>query len=124
MKPLEQLTNTEKAKILHGLFPKQIPALVQFIKSMSQTIREDERLRQQQLAEIFPDTAVSLAALQEVETKIDRYGDRLNNRASLFADQLFDGNAALYTIWCLRIYVTIQKHSNAKFTQAINLLFN
>ncbi len=48
MKPLENLINVEKARILHELFPQEIPALLKYTNNMCLTIQEDEQLTRNQ----------------------------------------------------------------------------
>lgn len=33
MKPLSNLSNVERAKLLHELFPDEIPAILEYVKS-------------------------------------------------------------------------------------------
>ena len=42
MKPLEQLINVEKGKLLHELFPDEMPALLQHIKDTCSLIDTDK----------------------------------------------------------------------------------
>ncbi|RKR80669.1 hypothetical protein BDD43_0801 [Mucilaginibacter gracilis] len=123
MKPLENLNNVERAKLLHGLFPAEIPALLKYITGMSQTIAEE----QEQIKATWqhPLIAVNLwlSLAAEAERKISQYGDKLKKSSSLFADQLFDGYAAVYLVHCLIQYTTERKLNNQKFSKAVNLLF-
>lgn len=43
MKPLDNLKNVERAKLLHELFPDEIPAMLKFLKSLSITIEEKKK---------------------------------------------------------------------------------
>lgn len=123
MKPLENLTNVEKAKLLHELFPQEIPALLDFIYNMSLTVQEDEQLLRRRWDGLLTVEAwLSLA--EEVRIKIDRYKNRLHTHSRLFSDQLFDGYVGLYMLHCLTSYTTIRKHNNHKFVLAVNLLFS
>jgi hypothetical protein len=42
MKPLDELTSREKAKLLHELFPSEIPGLIEFIQEICNTIHREE----------------------------------------------------------------------------------
>ncbi len=42
MKSLEQLTHVDKAKLLHELFPNEMPALLQYTKEMCNLIDRDK----------------------------------------------------------------------------------
>ena len=48
MKPLENLINVEKARLLHELFTQEIPALLEYTNNMCLTIQEDEQLAREQ----------------------------------------------------------------------------
>ena len=124
MKPLENLINVEKARLLHELFPQEIPALLEYVNSMCLTIQEDEQLIRSQWENGLLTVEAWLSFVEEVRNKINKYGKRLHTHSRLFADQLFDGYVALYMVHCMTLYTTVRKHSNPKFTLAIDLLFN
>ncbi|MFT4093242.1 MAG: hypothetical protein QM640_06345 [Niabella sp.] len=121
---MENLINVEKAKLLHELFPQEIPALLEYIRNMCLTIQEDEQLTRSRWENTLLTFEAWLSFVKEAQSKIDKYGNRLHTQSRLFADQLFDGYVALYTIHCLTLYTTTQRHSNQKFAAAIYLLFN
>jgi len=125
MKPLESLNNVDKAKLLHGLFPAEIPDLLQFVSGMSLTINEEQDRQRSSWGEnqLFG-FDFWLTLTQQAERTIKKYGKGLEKSSSLFADQLFDGYNAVYMVHCLVIYTTVRQHTNAKFTQAVDLLFN
>lgn len=124
MKPLEQLLNVEKGKLLFELFPEDMPAVLQYAKSMSLTIQEEQEkihLNWQNGLMSF-DLWLSLAI--QAEQVINKYGRQLEKSSSLFSDQLFDGYLAAYMAHCLIQFTTISKHPNRKFCLAVDLLFN
>lgn len=123
MKSLEELINVEKGRLLHQLFPAEIPAFLQFVAAMSQTIEEEqERIKSQWDNGLF-DFDFWLSLSREAAKKITRYSKRLHTNSRLFADQLFDGYAALYLSHCLIQYTQPRKHENEKFALAVQLLF-
>ena len=124
MKPLEDLINVEKARLLHELFPQEIPALLEYTNNMCLTILEDEQAIRNQWKNGLLTVEAWLSFVEEVRNKIGKYGKRLHTQSRLFADQLFDGYTALYMVHCMLSYTTIRKHSNHKFVLAIDLLFN
>ena len=124
MKPLEQLINVEKARLLHELFPQEIPALLEYISNICRTIQEEEQLLRNRWDNGLFTFDVWLSFVQEVNNKIGRYGKRLHTQSGLFADQLFDGYLALYMVHCLNLYTSTRQHHNHKLVQAIELLFN
>lgn len=44
MKTLDNLNNVEKARLLHELFPDEIPAILEYVKSLSITIEEEREM--------------------------------------------------------------------------------
>ena len=124
MKPLEDLINVEKARLLHELFPQEMPALLEYTNNMCLTILEDEQAIRNQWENGLLTVEAWLSFVEEVRNKIGKYGKRLHTQSRLFADQLFDGYTALYMAHCMLSYTTIRKHSNYKFVLAIDLLFN
>jgi len=124
MKPLEQLINVEKARLLHQLFPQEIPALLTYTGNLCTTIQEEEQLLRSQWDNGLFTVDAWLSFVKEVGNKINRYGNRLNTQSRLFADQLFDGYLALYMVHSLMQYTTTRQHENHKFVQAIKLLFH
>ncbi len=123
MKPLEQLVNIEKARLLHDLFPSEMPELISYAESLCEFIQQDkEQLREKWNNPILTlDMWVKLAA--EVEHTIKNYGVRLHKQSRLFSEQLFAGYLAIVMSHCLHIYITTQRRGNRKFSLAIDLLF-
>ncbi|WP_423147034.1 hypothetical protein [Rubrolithibacter danxiaensis] len=124
MKPLNNLTNIEKAKLLHDLFPEEIPSLLAFVCNMSITVKEQEQQHRERWENGLFGFDFWLSLLTEVDSKINKYANKLNNRSLLFAEQLFNGYLAMYMVHCLTVYTTNRQHTNKKFTQAVDLLFN
>ena len=124
MKTLTALNNVEKAKLLHELFPDEIPALLAFAKNLGLAIQEEQDRHRQKWDNGLFSFDFWLNLIKEAETKINKYGDTMQGSSRLFADQLFDGYIAMYTVHCLIVYTTTRNHPNRKFTVAVDLLFN
>ena len=124
MKPLDKCTNVEKAKLLHQLFPNEIPNLLQFVQGIAQSIKEDEESSRQAWKNGLFTFDFWLSLVVDVETRIEKYGDKLYNSSSLFADQLFDSFLSYFMTYSLILFTTIQQHPNKDFTKAVDLLFN
>ncbi len=122
MKPLENLSNVEKAKLLHELFPKEIPELLKFTNSLCATLLEDKEAPSKWNNSIST-YEMWQSCIKKVGDKISHYDKRLNNRSQLFADQLFDGYSACFTVHSLRLYVTARQHPNTQFVDAVKMLF-
>lgn len=124
MKPLEQLVNVEKARLLHQLFPDEIPAFLQYMQGVCENIREQEPQQRRQWDNGLFSFDFWMSLVTGAEKKLMQYNGRLHKRSSLFADQLFDGYMAVYTVHCLTLYTQTKNHPNRKFTLAVDLLFN
>ena len=124
MKPLEQLNNVERAKLLHELFKTEIPAFLTFAKNTAVIIRE----QQEECRSVWKDQLFTfdfwLRLACDTGEKIDRYGAKLENQSKLFSDQLFDGYHALYMVHCLQQYIQVCTTKNVKFPKAVELLFS
>lgn len=123
MKPLDNLNNVEKAKLLHELFPEEIPAVLDFVKSLSVTIEEEREMLNSKWDNQLFSFAFWLSLAKAAEKKIDQYGVKLHTSSRLFADQLFNGYAALYLAHCLIQLTSQQEYPNKKFIKAVELLF-
>lgn len=123
MKPLINLNSVERAKLLHDLFPDEIPAILEYVKSLSITIAEEREMLNSRWDNQLFSFAFWLSLAKDAENKIDRYGVKLHKSSRLFADQLFDGYAALYLAHCLIKLTYQQENQNKKFVKAVELLF-
>ncbi len=124
MKKIDSLTNVEKAKILYGLFPNEIPAFLDFVQAMCTTIQEEQELQRIKWDNGIFSFNFWLSLVIDAERRMKQYGKRLYSNNRLFAEQLFDGYLAMYMVHCLTVYTTIKIHPNPKFTKAIDLFFN
>lgn len=124
MKPLEHLINVEKARLLHELFPQEIPALLTYTYNMCLTLLEDEQSVRIQWKNGLLTVDAWLSFISAAKDKIDKYDKKLQMQSDVFADQLFEGIAALYMVHCMTLYTTVQRHPNHKFVLAVDLLFN
>jgi len=124
MKTIDRLTNVEKAKLLHQLFPAEIPAFLEFAEGMCSGIREDEQNQREKWDFGLFTFDFWLTLIGQAEKKIEQYGMKLHKSSGLFADQLFDGYLAMYMVHCLTVYTTARVHPNGRFTKAVDLLFN
>lgn len=123
MKPLEELNNVERARLLYELFPEEIPAAVEFIHNMTITVEEEqERMRSAWNNLLFTFDAW-LNITGAVRTEIEGPGKPIAQSCRLFSEKLFGGYSALFSGYCLALYVTDRKHPNEKFATMVTLLF-
>ncbi len=122
MKSLEQLTNVDKAKLLHELFPHEMPALLQYINQACSIIETDKDTIQANWDNGLLTAGFWFTLSNNANRTIEKYGNKLEKSSRLFADQLFDGYAALFAVECIVKYA-IQKSDNKKFIKAVEMLF-
>ncbi len=123
MKPLAQLNNVEKAKLLFQLFPEEIPAFLAFQKAATENLlRDPDQLKDERDNAFFTiEFWVKIAA--DTNKVLDKYKIRLAKRSRLFANQLFDRYTALYSTHCLKKYIKHKIVTDLKFKAFVELLF-
>lgn len=122
MKSLTMLINSEKAKLLHELFPTEIPALLDFIDAWNHKLEiEQEAIRKDwELGLISFDQWYSLS-LQTADL-LKRHRSNMTRSSRVFSDQLFFSYTALYVTDCIIKYADWESNS-PKFKLAVALLF-
>ncbi|MBT2559865.1 hypothetical protein J7E50_18250 [Pedobacter sp. ISL-68] len=123
MKPLEKMNNVEKGKFLADLLPEELPNITPFIEQEIQRFLKNEDHNKS----IWKGTLITAdfwySLVRNVEKAIKQYGSRLHKNHRWFADQLFDGYNALFTINCLVEYAS-KVECNPKLRQGIHFLFS
>ncbi|WP_276481006.1 hypothetical protein [Paraflavitalea pollutisoli] len=121
---LKNMNNVQRAKLLAVLLPEELPAFLEAMKDYCDQITADPDTVQTSF-DNNPNPILSardwINMAKETRTSIDRYGVRLT-KATLFADQLFDGFLALYTSHCIACYAKTLPDQNP-FRKAATLLF-
>lgn len=124
MKTLFNFTNVDKAALLHQLFPDEIPALLDFITGMCQSIKESEDRNRAAWDNGFMPFDFWLGLLNRSEAMIAEKRALLIKSRLVFAEQLFSDHKAIFLNHCISVYTTVRKHPNPKFTLAIDLLIH
>jgi hypothetical protein len=122
MQPLKILNNVQKARLLHSLLYTEIPPFLAHLRETTDhVLAEADTVRQNWNAHLLSaDLWLSLA--RETQQQLSRYGKTLENSSPVFAEQLFSGYTALYTVQQLINY-SEQADTDPKFAQAVELLF-
>lgn len=121
MKPLQNLNNVEKGKLLASLFPEQVQGILESLQQACQYLTDNEDAIRGSWDNGFIPFEFWYRVAGNVADAIVRNGKSLTKSSSLFADHLFDGHNALFTIDCI---VKQAKHNESKkYRQAIALLF-
>ncbi len=124
MPSLEFLQNYQKGKLLHGLFPEEMPGFIKFLHVCGDKIVNEPAILKVILLS-FPDSRFFewKKVANEINKAIDTYGDQLNSNSHLFGYEIFDYFRGSYTIHCLRSYTSFYK-SNDKFRMMVHVLFS
>ncbi|HUN01237.1 MAG TPA: hypothetical protein PLS00_00160 [Niabella sp.] len=123
MKPLDKLNNVEKGKLLFDLFPANIPKAIDFILAIAKMICNDPDNLKQQWENQFLTVEFWLRLATDTQQRIEKNGKSLHRSGSRFADQLFDGYNALFTVHCLGEYSVNEACTDKRFAKAIEMLF-
>ena len=124
MKPLENLTNIERAKMLHQLFPHEMPALIDYTEGVCIAIIQEEKRHRANWENGLITFDYWLSLVKQVKQNIEVYGKAMGKRSGLFAEQLFSGHLAMVMAHAMYLYTTTRQHPNHKFALAVDLLFN
>ncbi|MEJ2880369.1 hypothetical protein [Pedobacter sp. GR22-6] len=123
MKALQNFTNVDKAKMIHELFPQEMPALIDFIKGMCVSIKANEAKCRSEFWEGLFTFDYWLHLLKLVEDVIDNRKKLLCRSSKAFSKLLFEGYLACFSNHCVQVYTSQFKHPNQKFNQAIELFY-
>lgn len=122
MKSLIELTNTEKGRLLADLFPEELEPLVQSVLITCQYFMNHEDEIKDNWINGFTTLEFWKSTIRDVEV-ICRLKIGLSKSSKIFSEQLFYGNAALFTMYCISQYAS-RENSNKKFQQAVQLVFD
>lgn len=123
MKPLVEFTNEDKAKMLHALFPEEIPLLLDEILAFCEDFKrhKEEYAKDWPTNSFFPfDYWFSLS--EETATLIKGYRIDMIRSRIVFSSQL----CYTYTVLFLNdriIKYSQNKTTNEKFKKAVELLY-
>lgn len=125
MTALSNLNNIGKAKLLHELFPDEIPQLLDHIKNVCADLKANKEAYQStwDFGLMTFDTWLSLA--EKAETLIDRHRTNMIKSSKTFSEQLF--HSYDYTVLFVNdriVKYAEGKSENSKFKQAVALLYN
>ncbi|MGF7077734.1 hypothetical protein [Mucilaginibacter sp. UYCu711] len=124
MQPLRMLTNVTKARLLHSLLIQEIPGFLGYLNELTDTVLNDkERIAAEWNDQLFG-MDFWFELVEQAQKVLRKYPKDLCKSASLFADQLFEGYTAIFTVHGLTQYVALGKHIDPKFKPAVELLFS
>lgn len=123
MKPLINLNNVERAKLLFELFPDCIPGSIQFIKAIADTISNNPSDLKQDWKENFVTTDFWIQLAKDTRQRIEKNGKELTKNSRRFSDQLFDGYNALFAVHCLKQFIKSKECISTSFANAVEMFF-
>ncbi|MFP3596945.1 hypothetical protein [Chryseobacterium sp. SIMBA_029] len=123
MKSLERMNNVEKGKMLADLLPEELPNITLFISKEIERFLKNEEQNKSAWKGTLITANFWYSLVRNVENAIQKCGSRLHTNHRWFADQLFDGYNALFTIHCLIEY-TATTQCNPKLKLGIHFLFD
>jgi len=121
MKALDKMNNVEKGKLLADLFPDEVSGILEAIEKRHYQLVENKDSYAENWDKVVTiDFWYGLA--HEVFSKINRQRKELA-KSRRFADQLFDGYCALFTIECIVIHVNNDR-MESDFYHMVTALFD
>jgi hypothetical protein len=123
MKPLNKLSNVERAELLFELFPEEMPKFISFMTELTKAINEDPAQLKSKAIDQIHTTEFWQELVNIAQKKLEQYGNRLAKQSKLFSEQLFDGYDSIYAGYCLHQYVIKNEGLNRKFKNTVMLFF-
>lgn len=120
MKPLKDMNNTDKAKLIHAFFPDDINHMLTFFQDTASLILNSPSLMPEDWNRKI-DLSLwqhEAAALME---KINQSRTKMIADADFFATTLFKGYLDFFPLQCLKDYTLLSP--NQKLIETIELLF-
>ncbi|MFP9097726.1 hypothetical protein ACLI09_01625 [Flavobacterium sp. RHBU_24] len=126
MKPLQNMNNVEKGKLLATLFPEQLKGILNSLTEAYNFLTENEEALRSTWGNDLLTFDFWYRQAAEVADIIKRHSRALTKSSTLFADQLFDGYHAIFTIDCIvkQAASLPSLPENKRYGLAIQLLFN
>ncbi len=123
MKNLNTLTGSEKARLLHELFPNEIPALLENIISFCEYFKINQEEYRKSWNSGFMSFDYWLSLSEETAGLLKKYTHSMVKSSRVFSDQLYFTYTSLFVTD--RIIKYAEKVStDEKFKQAVILFFH
>ncbi|KKO89193.1 hypothetical protein AAW12_24015 [Sphingobacterium sp. Ag1] len=123
MKALNELTNTESAYQMARLFPNELKALTEFIKSeITHFRKQEEPIRKAWAKESIATADYWYMLIRNAEEILTDFNIQLYRSPRIFADQFFYSHNSVFAIHCLIRYAGSGKASY-QMRLAIELFF-
>lgn len=123
MQTLHNLNNIQRAKLLFDLLPADIPAFIEFTKSLAERVTENPDALREKWQTPLLNVEMWVRLSRAVYDVIEKYDIKLSKSGRLFSDQLFDGYLALFSVHCLQQFVEHAELKEPRFKTAVALFF-
>ena len=124
MKALNQLTNTDKAKLLHELFPDEIPALLDDIQAVYANFKANKEAYAKTWNFGLMSFDMWLQLAEQADKLINKHCTNMVRSSKVFSEQLF--HSFDYTVLFVNdriIKYAEGKSENNRFKMAVALFF-
>lgn len=123
MKALLDLTNTEKGRLLHDLFPEEMPLFLDHLQKVCADFQVDkEKYRKNWDSTSFVQFEWWFNLSQETAGLLKRHIFTMKKNSRVFSDQLFFNYTALFVNDRIIKYAE-SNSDNIKFKLAVDLIF-
>lgn len=123
MKSIELLNNVQKARLLHDLFIQEIPQFLGYLHELTDGILNDKEKIIEQWQSPMLGAGFWFELAETVQTALIEKTTQLTKSRDVFAEELFSGYTAIYTVHGLMKYRAHDNSAHHKFKLAIQLLF-
>ncbi len=123
MKELTKMTNTEKARLLHDLFPEEMPHLLEYMLTICADLKENEESHRQNWTSGIMTFNLWLRLSEQAAMLIKKFRRDMEKSSRIFSYQLCFGYTAVYLNDQIIKYAA-QEIQHPKFKLAINLLYH
>ncbi len=116
------MNNVERAYLLAGLFPEELPGIITDIRQRVAYLKDHEN----DIRKTWDNGMITIDFWYDLAKGVlqvmEKYESKLLESQRRFADQLFDGYNALFTIDCIVKYADTGNGS-LRFQLAVKMLF-
>ncbi len=120
------MNNVDKGKLLATLFPEKVQGILDSLAAAYAFLNDNEETLRSSCDNTLLDFDFWMQLAGQAHDIRRQYGQRLAKSTSLFADQLFDGYIAIFTIDCIvrQAAALPPLPDNRRYALAVKVLFD
>ncbi|RLJ77340.1 hypothetical protein [Pedobacter alluvionis] len=122
MKALIDLTNTEKARLLHDLFPEEMPLFIEHLKKVCEDFNVNKEQYAKKWENGFMGFGYWFSLSEETARILKRHAFNMAKSSRVFSDQLFFTNTSIFVNDRIIKYAE-HISANEKFKIAVELIY-